>query len=290
MECALLGPLAKRQPSVAPLNPKRPSLQKLRAKLARAIAAFLTAQAPKIAAQVNEIRSRTLKADLTAEQQAEVDAILAEISFQGWAALAGDVESVLEEIANNGGLAALKQVHIDVTADPDVMNVVNRDALKYAATRSAAMIGMQRNEAGDLVPNADAEWRIDESTRDMVRTNVEQALADGWSNDKLASAIGEAYAFGRDRASVIARTETQLAANAGALSGYKASGVVDGKQWLTAGDDLVSEDCVENGEAGDNGDGVIGLDETYPSGDDAPPAHPNCRCTIAPYINFEKDR
>lgn len=251
---------------------------------------FLQAEAPKIAAQVNEIRARTLKADLTADEQAMVDTILAEISLDGWSALAGDVENVLAEIAQNGGIEALKQVHIDVTADPDVLNVVSQDALKYAADRSAAMVGMRRNLAGDLVQNPDAKWRIDEGTREMLRADVGQAMQEGWTNDQLAKAIRDSYAFSKDRASTIARTETQLAANQGAVNGYRASQVVDGKQWLTAEDDLVSEDCQLNGEAGANGDGVIGLDESYPSGDDAPPAHPNCRCTIAPYIDWNKEQ
>lgn len=251
--------------------------------------AFLQAQAPKIAEQINAARSRTVKADLTNDEQAQVDQILTEISFAGWAALSGDVEKVLEEIAQDGGLAALKQVRIDVTADPDVLNVVNQDALKYAAGRSAALVGKRRNLAGDLVDNPDAKWRIDESTREMVRANVEQAMQDGWSNDRLAAELRNSYAFSNERAATIARTETQLAANQGAVNGYRASGVVDGKQWLTAEDDLVSEDCQLNGEAGDQGDGVIGLDEAFPSGDDAPPAHPNCRCSIAPYIDWNKE-
>src|SRR6185312_12134499 len=121
----------------------------------------------------------------------------------------------------------------------------------------------------------------DEGTREFLRDDVGQALADGWSNDELAKKLADSYAFSDDRAMTIARTETQMAANAGALNGYKASGVVDGKIWLTAEDDLVSEECQENGDAG-----VIGLDEDFPSGDDAPPVHPNCRCSIAPFIDF----
>lgn len=256
--------------------------------------AFLQDQAPKIAAQVNALRSTALKAllakdELTQDQRDEIDRILAAVDLAGFSVLAGDVEKVLEGIAADGGSQALLQVHIDVTTDPGVLEVVNGDAVAYAANRSAELVGMTRDAAGDLVPNPDARWAIDESTRQMIRGEVTQALADGWSNDELASNLAGSRAFSLDRAMTIARTETQMAANAGAIAGYKASGVVDGKQWITAGDDLVSEDCVENGEAGDNGDGVLGLDEIYPSGDAAPPAHPNCRCTIVPYIEPAKE-
>ena len=146
---------------------------------------------------------------------------------------------------------------------------------------------MRRDELGRLVENPDAEWAIDGSTRDFLRGAVTDAIEGGWSNDKLAGAIDDAYAFSKDRAMMIARTETQMAANKGAVAGYKASGVVQRKQWLTAEDDLVEEDCIANSEAGPAGDGTLGLDEDYPSGDDAPPAHPNCRCVILPVVEFE---
>lgn len=250
---------------------------------------FFQAQAPVIARQVIALRSATVKAELTDDERQTLEAVLADVDLSGWSALAGDVAPVLDAITRDGSYAALAQVHVDVTADPDVANVVNGNALDYAAERSAEMVGKRRNLAGDLVDNPDARWRIDDSTRELLRADIAQALANGASNDDLAQTIGDSYAFSDERAMTIARTETQFAANTGALNGYKASGVVDGKQWLTAEDDLVSEECAANGEAGPNQDGVIGLDDDFPSGDDAPPVHPNCRCTIAPYIDFSAD-
>ena len=252
--------------------------------------AFLKAQAPHIARQVVALRATVVKAELSDDDQQALDAVLADLDLSGWSALAGDVAPLLDEIARDGSHAALHQVHVATSADSDVFSVVNQDALDYAAERSAAMVGKRRNLAGDLVDNPDARWRIDDSTRELLRADIAEALADGDSNDELAQRIVDSYAFSDDRAMTIARTETQFAANTGAVNGYKASGVVDGKQWLTAEDDLVSEECQENGEAGENGDGVIGLDDIYPSGDAAPPVHPNCRCTIAPYIDFDKEQ
>lgn len=253
--------------------------------------AFLKAQAPHVARQVVARRNATVKAALSEDDRQALEAVLADIDLSGWSALAGDVEPVLDVIARDGSHAALHQVHVSASSDEaDVFSVVNQDALDYAAERSAAMVGKRRNLAGDLVDNPDARWRIDESTREFLRADIAQALADGDSNDELAQRIVDSYAFSDDRAMTIARTETQLAANAGAVNGYKASGVVDGKQWLTAEDDLVSEECQANGEAGENGDGVIALDDIFPSGDAAPPVHPNCRCTIAPYIDFDKEQ
>ena len=44
---------------------------------------------------------------------------------------------------------------------------------------------------------------------------------------------------------------------------------------MTSGDDTCCDDCEANEAAG-----LIDLDEAFPSGDDSPPAHPNCRCTV----------
>jgi len=50
---ATLAALLKRKPrKVAPLDPKRASLKRKRATLAKEVAAFLHSQAPKIAAQI----------------------------------------------------------------------------------------------------------------------------------------------------------------------------------------------------------------------------------------------
>lgn len=47
------------------------------------------------------------------------------------------------------------------------------------------------------------------------------------------------------------------------------------KRWLTVGDDSVCEVCRSNGVSG-----WIPLDELFPSGHDAPLAHPGCRCDL----------
>lgn len=283
--------LAKRtgRRRVKPLYRNRPTVLRLRAKLTKTVAKFLRAQAPKMAEQINTLRAKYMrKAELTADEQDTLERILAELDFTGWAVLAGDSADVLQALIDDAGYAALLQVGIDTSAQPEVVNVVNDFALGYAQDRSAEMIGMRRTALGTLEPNPNAEWQITESTRYGVRGVVADALKQGWSNDELAAALADSYAFSTDRAMVIARTETQLATQQGALAGYKASGVVDGKQWLTADDDRVSEECEANGEAGPNGDGVLmDLDAVFPSGDDAPPVHPNCRCAIVPYVSYD---
>jgi len=206
---------------------------------------------------------------------------VANTDFAGGAVLAGEAEPILEALGKDSGHAALVQVHFDVEGRKDVLNIVNRDALTYARKRSAELVGMRRDELGRLVVNHRAEWAITDSTRDMIRSTVAESIKEGWSNDRLASALVDSEGFSAQRAMMIARTETIMASNTGSLNAYKASGVVDGKFWTTAEDDKVSEECEANAD-----EGVIPLDAVFSSGDEAPPVHPNCRCSIAPFIDW----
>jgi SPP1 gp7 family putative phage head morphogenesis protein len=264
---------------------KRPSLIRLRSRLAKTLAAFFRDQSPKIAAQIIATKYTMNKTELSQDEIDAIERTLAAIDFSGWSVLVGEVEPIMQEIVKDGSYAALASIHFDIAGSPGTADVVSSDAVDYARDRAAELVGMRRDELGRLVENPNAEWAITEPTRDGLRQYVADAIEQGWSNDRLASEIRDSYAFSSERAMVIARTETNLASNQGSLNGYKASGVVDGKQWLTAEDDLVSEECEANGDAGPNGDGVLlDLDAEYPSGDTAPPAHPNCRCVLAPYI------
>lgn len=268
---------------VEPLNPKRASLRRLRADLTRAVAGFLAAQAPRIADQVNAaLDARGLrKADLTGAELDAIEAIVAGIDFAGWSVLVGDISDLLADVIRDGTVAAFAQVGIATEARREVANVVEPYALAYARQRAAEMVGMREDALGTLIPNPRAEWQITEGTRDFLRTSVRAAIDEGLSNDDVSAKIVESYAFSNARATVIARTETNRASNAGALQAYRASGVVSGKQWLTAEDDKVTPDCEDNGDAG-----VIALGAKFPSGADAPPDHPNCRCTILPTVDW----
>lgn len=279
--CALLRPSITKRAARDPSRPfKRPSLKKLQAALTLTLAKFLHKQARMIVGQIIVAKSGWIhKADLAQDEIDQLNAIVNAIDFTGWAVLVGEIEPMLESILEDAGYAALLQVGIAVEARPEILNIVNADAKAYAVDRSAEMIGMRRDALGRLVENPDARWAITDSTRDMVRSSVADAIEQGWSNQRLAQELQDANAFSSQRAMVIARTETNKAANQGALSGFRASGVVEGKLWVTAEDDRVSEECQENADAGE-----IGLDEDFPSGDDSPPVHPNCRCTIIPIV------
>jgi SPP1 gp7 family putative phage head morphogenesis protein len=194
--------------------------------------------------------------------------------------LLDEVRPLLEEIAKEGGAAALAQ--IEFADDESIVNLVNERAVEYAAERSAEMVGKRVDEFGDLIDNPNAEWQIDDATREALRSDVETAIEEGWSNDRLADAIATNYAFSDDRAEVIARTETAYADIAGNMAAYRASGQVEQKEWSTAPD--ACDDCVEL-------DGVtVDLDEDFPGdGGDGPPLHPDCRCDVLPVLTDESE-
>ncbi len=144
-------------------------------------------------------------------------------------------------------------------AVPSIVNQPHERAVDWA-----------RERAGDLIT------QIEDNTRGMLRSTVTQAIEEGWGASELADEIKDSAGFSEARAMTIARTELVSANRQGAISAYRDSGVAYGKEWLTAGDDLVEDDCQENEDAG-----PIGFDEEFPNGDDP---HPNCRCSVIPVM------
>ncbi|GAJ12411.1 unnamed protein product, partial [marine sediment metagenome] len=108
-------------------------------------------------------------------------------------------------------------------------------------------------------------------------------LAEGVSRGEkipsLASRVSSVYDEAKGyRAVRIARTETIAASNQGALQAYDQSGVVEKKEWYCAIDERTCEECsAMHGE-------VVKLHDNFSGGVDAPPLHPDCRCTILPVL------
>lgn len=115
---------------------------------------------------------------------------------------------------------------------------------------------------------------IDETTADRMANAVAAELAGDGTYDDAVKAIKDTFQSMKDsRAETIAKTELADAYNQAMLSSAKESGDLL-KTWNLDGEGC-EEICQPNAE-----DGAIGLDEDFSSGDDAPPAHPNCDCSI----------
>ncbi len=130
---------------------------------------------------------------------------------------------------------------------------------------------------------------INKTTEKILRTKLTAALQSGDSvvnvTRKIKKDVNAIYTFSKQsRAKMIAQTEMIGAVNKGSLEGSKQSGVVWGNQWLSALDDLVRDDHVEeHGETAALGEEFPTTGLEYP-GDSSGEASQivNCRCSLKP--------
>lgn len=118
---------------------------------------------------------------------------------------------------------------------------------------------------------------LDEETKTRLAHTISQGIETKRGVPGLARDMRTTFAdMSKHRSELIARTETANALSQASLDTMEDMGI-DGKEWVTAGDDRVSEEC----EANEN-EGVIPVGQTFSGGVMAPPQHPDCRCTLAP--------
>jgi HK97 family phage portal protein len=175
-----------------------------------------------------------------------------------------------------GGERALAQFVLDRPFDPiagPVMNIME-------SHRQGAVVGINATKLGQL------------------RQSLGEGIAAGEALVGLRRRVESLYeGVSRNDASRIARTETIWAFNEGAVQGYKQTGIITKKIWVSSGDDRSCEFCLSM-------DGkVIDVDAEYFSKGDIyeiggrrlhfdyegighPPIHPHCRCAIAPEVEL----
>lgn len=242
----------------------------LERKLAAAVTRFLKAKGDELADTLGG-KLGLAKSDPSMDDYSQrFDSAFDEVDWD-WAPLAEIVEPTIAGIAVAAGKNATSELGL---FDKATLAKMTANASAYAETRSAEMIGRKRVD-GELVENEG--WSIPSATRDMIRSDVVHAMESGASNQELAATIRESEAFSKVRAMTIARTETAKAETQGSIAGWKASGLVAGKQFIAAPE--CCADCQElDGE-------IVPLDDEFQEGD--PPVHPNCRCAILPVLNDE---
>ena len=176
-----------------------------------------------------------------------------------------------------------------------------RKAMRAGARKAITDIGMRlsftlRNPRAVAYLQAIGAARvtaINETTRQYLRTVIANGVAEGWSYDRMASAIIERYkefAVGRpqqhidSRAHLIAVTEAGEAyehANYIVGQDLRDAGIEMEKHWSTMGDNRVSDGCLENEADGD--DGWVPFDYVYQGGGtpcQRPLRFPGCRCDL----------
>jgi len=239
----------------------RPAERRLGAALNRYLAAKGKTIIPELAAALGMEKAED-------GYRRQIDDALNAIDWD-WSDLPKLIQPFLASIAAATGKRSLDDLGLfsDSTREKLVKN-----AADYAERRAAEMVG-RKLVGGELVDNEG--WSIPSATREMIRKAVTSAMEDGSSNQDLAKAVRESGAFSKARATNIARTETATADVQGQYAGWRASGVVAGKEWLAS--DGCCEDCaVLDGE-------IVALDDDFTGGADCP-LHPNCECAVGPVL------
>ena len=265
----------KKYKRLAPIDRDRIEIKKTRAAIKKYMAAALKTKMANIISQVIKARAKIGKVDEDTAKQ--IEDLIASLTLE-WGDIAEQMGDYLKEVASDAVAEASIQIGFD---REKALTLANDRAVAWAEERGAELVGKKWVD-GELVDNPNAEWAISESTRDMIASDITTAMEEGMSNDELAALLEDNYAFSEDRAEMIARTETAVADIQGNMELYNEAsenGIPILKQWITAEDDLVSEDCEMNGDSD-----PIELDELFPSGASEPPEHPNCRCDILPVI------
>ena len=185
----------------------------------------------------------------------------------------------LENVARDAGTDALSCL----TDRSDLTQQVDQTAAGLARSRAAELVGRQW-VGGELVDNPDAKFAITDTTRDMLRATIANGLHRGASAGEVANSMATDPALSDSRANLIARTEVSTINNQANLIGLRAArddaGMPVKKSWQL-GDNPCAV-CQANAD-----DGAIDLDDSFSSGDDAPPLHPNCECEVVAVTGSE---
>lgn len=159
-----------------------------------------------------------------------------------------------EEVLDNfmkGGLSEWEG--LELAGDFDLKNP---RAVRWMASRSMENVTTIVNTLKD-------------EARDIIASGLEQGIAYTRIADMIQQFVTDQSDWRADR---IARTEVHSAYCGGRGEADRQSGLPLLKEWVVM-DGGCCDACQENADAGS-----IPFDANFPSGDDLPSAHPNCRC------------
>jgi HK97 family phage portal protein len=177
------------------------------------------------------------------------------------------------------------QAQLDLT--PILMNEVvlaGQDAYRLIGKEDTYI---PFNVASKVKRNVD---KFTQSMLDTDRDTLSKLISEGYTNGlgipEIRNSITNKFEdISRVQSQRITRTEVMRASNLANIDAYKQSGVVEAKQWLTAG---ATDDCsAYEGKTEKLDDNFYGTETEFDSGD--PPLHPNCRCVIIPVVTLNED-
>ncbi|GIL24627.1 MAG: hypothetical protein BroJett042_31400 [Bacteroidota bacterium] len=255
-----------------------------------------------------------------------IDSIYEQIArfFDGYAALLPGVVARALGQAGQGGTEQALQVALQTAGDEFAAQLVGNDA-EFGPLLAAFLAGAVRGDEllaqarpakasltidWSLVHKAALEWArryvadlvrgINETTLDVFRTAIADWIDKGGSLENLAKFIEDElpemdipqgwspakvrWAVSRERARLIAQTESTRAFAEGSITRWEQAGVTKGR-WRTNNDELVCPLCGRlNNVIGNLREGWRDpkTGELY-----RPPAHPGCRCPLAPVVELD---
>lgn len=119
-------------------------------------------------------------------------------------------------------------------------------------------------------------WRNTDQLAQMLEGEIEAAFLSGKSVRRMADTIMDRFGVGYRAAECLVRTETSYVQNQTAAKSYEDAGCTE-YEILTASDRRTCSRCTAQ-------NGRRYLFTEMQAGENAPPFHPNCRCTILPVV------
>jgi SPP1 gp7 family putative phage head morphogenesis protein len=170
----------------------------------------------------------------------------------------------LKALGAEGAQAGAQALHAAIAVD---WTLANQDVARWARRYSSLLVGNINTTTWAALKDELAEWAMSQETYDQLVQRLTGVLNDAKRADLIASTEAtRAYAQGNR----IMWQKTQ-----------DEYGVTIQRQWLTAADELVCPIC------GALAGAVADLDGSFAANGaeyDGPPAHPRCRCDVAPVV------
>jgi len=148
-----------------------------------------------------------------------------------------------------------------------------------------------------LAESAKFTAKLNETTLSGLTATLQDGVRLGESIPKLRDRIQNIFTTAtKSRAEMIARTEIIKSSNFAAEESFVQSGVVEGKEWVTAFDERTCQMCMDmDGKTMGLGKAFFneGSSHTWSDGSETlfdyedivdPPLHPRCRCSILPIL------
>lgn len=183
------------------------------------------------------------------------------------------------------------ELRFQIAERPFVENSIESaalDALREVAPLTDASVIVQFNVKNPTIQRLVQEkvekfsFEVNDTTLKALKREFAHGIELGESVPQIAKRVGKVFDIAKkSRTNLIARTEIIGTTNRGTLEGYKQSGVVKGKTWITSRDGLVRDiHAAMEGE-------TVPLDETFSNGLEHPgdwggpiAQIANCRCAM----------